>query len=456
MKTKIFKYDYLTDFFSRGHERTLRAKKNITISFITKISSLVISFLIVPLTLNYVGKVEYGIWMAISAIINWFAFFDIGLGNGLRNKLSEALALNDDHLAKIYISSVFAIIGAIAIIMFLIFFIAANFISWNAALHTDIVTNDDLFKIVTMVFFFFCVGFVFKLISSVLAALQRYAINDILGLTAQIFGLVAIYILVKNTNGSLFYLCLVYGSKSAIVMMIASLVLFSGSLKKYRPSLKYIQLKEATPLINLGFKFFANQIFYLITTQASVLLVIQLFGPEDVTVFNLAVRYITIASMSYLMVLTPFLTAFTEAYTKQEYEWIKSTIKKINFIWILVSIGTVILVIIYKWFFNFWVGDEVSVPLTLIFSLGVASIIGMWGATFTLFLNGVGKIKLQLYVLGAQAIIFIPLSYIFYKLNFGLSSIVLAQIILYISNAIIFTVQYNKIVNQTAVGIWDK
>jgi len=284
-------------FFSNGSQRTLRAKKNITISFLTKGLSILISFLIVPITLGYVGKVEYGIWMTISSIIGWFAFFDIGLGNGLRNKLAEALAKDDKETAKIYISSAFALITGMSALMFLGFFIAANFISWNAVLNTNLVSNQELFKIVVVVFFFFCIGFIMKVLSAILQAMQRYAINDILGVIAQFLGLVAIYILVKTTDGSLFNLCLVYGSNSAIVLLIASFFLFSKSLKEFSPRFQNINLRKAIPLLNLGMWFFFGQILYLVINQTSIILVVQFFGPEDVTVYNLAFSYMSIISM---------------------------------------------------------------------------------------------------------------------------------------------------------------
>ena len=222
----------VSKLFKEGHKRTVRAKKNILISFISKGLSILIGFLIVPLTLNYVGDVEYGIWLTIASIISWFSFFDIGLGNGLRNKLAEALAQDDIEKANIYISSAYALIAVIAIIMFLSFFLFANFISWNSALNTNDIANDVLYKIVVIVFFFFCLGFILSLLSSILQAMQKYYINNIINVIAQILGLVGIYLLVNNTEGSLYYLCLVYGSKTAIVFLAASVFLYTHSLKQ--------------------------------------------------------------------------------------------------------------------------------------------------------------------------------------------------------------------------------
>jgi O-antigen/teichoic acid export membrane protein len=447
---------YVKSFYSNGDTRSIRAKKNITVSFICKGLSLVISFLIVPITLGFVGKVEYGIWLTISAIIQWFIFFDIGLGNGLRNKLAEALARNNQDLARIYVSSVFALITGIAVILFFGFFIVSFFIPWNRVLNTEVVPNHELSLIVVMVFFFFCLNFILGLVSSILQAMQKYAVNEILGVIAQLFGLLAIYILVKTTTGSLFLLCLVYGSKTAIVMLIAAVVLFLGSLKNLRPSFNFVNLNKALPLLNLGIRFFVNQIFYLIVTQTSVILVVQFFGPADVTIFNLAVRYMTITSMIYMMVLTPFLSAFTEAYTKQEFSWIQNTIRKINWIWFATSLLTILMIFGYKIFFKLWVRNVVSVPLPLIITLGIFSILSMWNGTFGLFLNGIGKIHLQFYLLASQAILFIPFSYLFYKLGFGLISIVIVQIIFSLFSIYFMTLQYHKIINQKATGVWIK
>jgi O-antigen/teichoic acid export membrane protein len=449
-------FQFIKNFFFHGNERTIRAKKNIIISFICKAFSIVISFLIVPITLGYVGKVEYGIWMTISAIINWFAFFDIGLGNGLRNKLAESLALNDKTTAKIYISSVFVIVAFISIGMFILFFIAANFISWNSVLNTDIISNHELYIIVILVFLFFCIGFVLKLVSSILQAMQRYAINDILALASQLLGLLAMYILVNTTKGSLFNLCLVYSSQTTIVMLVATFFLFWGSLKEFRPSLRFVQFKNAIPLLNLGAKFFIGQILYLIVTQTSVILVAQFFGPADVTVFNLAVRYVSIISMLYIMVLTPFLSAFTEAYTKNEYEWIKTTMRRINWICLFANVITIFLVLISTFFFKLWVGDTVTIPISLIIALAIFNMLTMWSGTFSLFLNAIGRIQLQLYILGVQALLFFPLSYIFYKLNFGLISIVAVQILFAAVSVNFFSIQYNKVITQKAKGIWFK
>lgn len=446
----------ISRFLTKGHERSVRARKNIVISFISKGVSILTGFLIVPLTLGYVGKLEYGIWMTLSSIIHWFTFFDIGLGNGLRNKLAEALALNDTKTARIYISSAFALILGIAAFLFIGFAVAAQFVSWNTVFNTSEISNDYLLRTVIAVFFLFCTGFVMNVLSSILQAMQKYWVRDVISICIQFFGLAVIYILVKTTDGSLFNLCLFYAGKSPLVMLIAAVILFSGTLKYLRPKISFIHFRAAMPLLNLGFMFFINQILYLVASRSSLFIVAQFYGPEEVTVFNLAVKYMTIGTMMYMMVLVPYLSAFTEAYTKKEFGWIRSTLNKIQKIWLLASVVTISLIFLNKFFFHIWVGDKVTAPLPLIIALACSGIIHTFYNKYTLFFNGIGKIRLQFWLLLFQALFFIPLSYMFFKLKFGLVSLVAAQILLYAVTAVFSYIQYRKIITDTATGVWFK
>ena len=146
--------------FGSDNIRTQRAGKNVFVKFISTAVTLLISFIIVPMVLGFVGKVEYGIWLTISSIIAWFNYFDVGLGNGLRNKLAVALAEDDNEMANIYISSSYALIGIFKNKILYSYvpnfiFNLLNFVSWNSILNTDHIANSELLKIVLTVFFFF-------------------------------------------------------------------------------------------------------------------------------------------------------------------------------------------------------------------------------------------------------------------------------------------------------------
>ena len=102
---------FIKTYFTEGHERSIKAKKNILASFLIKGCSIGISLLLVPLTINYVNSSRYGIWLTLSSIVAWLSFFDIGLSQGLRNKFAEARAKNDDSIAQVYVSTTYALLA---------------------------------------------------------------------------------------------------------------------------------------------------------------------------------------------------------------------------------------------------------------------------------------------------------------------------------------------------------
>ena len=65
-------------------------KKNISLLFTLKGASFLVSFLMVPLLLNYLDNEQYGIWLVLSSIVGWVTFFDLGIGNVIRNELGKA------------------------------------------------------------------------------------------------------------------------------------------------------------------------------------------------------------------------------------------------------------------------------------------------------------------------------------------------------------------------------
>lgn len=443
-------------FFLRSDSRSLRAYKNVSVSFLTRGASLLITFILVPIALNYIGSAKYGIWLTISSITSWLSFFDIGLGNGLRNKLAEALALGKDELARTYISSAYALIAGIACLIFISFFVLSNHLDWSRILNTTIVAENILQEIVVLVVLFFCLGFSMKTLNAILEALQLYALKDFIGLGTQVFTLLGVIVLVNFTEGSLLYLCLVYGSQAFVGLAIASVVLFSSKLKHLKPSPKLVNLQVAMPLLTLGGWFFLNQLLYMIETQTSLIVVAQLFGPEDVTEFNLTKNYMGIGSMLFIMTLTPFLSAFTEAYTKKDYTWIRATMNRLLKILIVAIVIVLVMALFYRFIFLIWVDGKVMPVWDLIFGFAFLVIVQMVSSIFTLFLNAIGKIRLQFYTLLISALFFIPLVLIFNHVGFGLTSLVIPGILTGVLNSIIYYKQYKGIINNTAEGIWAK
>ena len=90
--------------------------------------SISIGFYMYPLLVNYLDDISLGVWFTLMSIASWFLLFDIGISNGLRNKLSELIAEKRFWLSKAYLSSTYFyfalfLIGILFCISILIYFI---------------------------------------------------------------------------------------------------------------------------------------------------------------------------------------------------------------------------------------------------------------------------------------------------------------------------------------------
>ena len=69
------------------------------------------------------------------------------------------------------------------------------------------------------------------------------------------------------------------------------------------------------------------------------------------------------------------------------------------------------LVILNDWIISIWIHREIIIPPYLAMVAGMFSFINCLNNVFTIFLNGVGKIRLQMYLNIISALTVIPLSW---------------------------------------------
>ncbi|MNZ84740.1 hypothetical protein D3C78_1035040 [compost metagenome] len=411
----------------------------------------------VPLTIHYLNKDQYGIWLTLSAIIGWFSFFDIGLGNGLRNKLVEAIANKDFNLARSYISTAYQILAITFGTIIVLFFGINYFLNWSAILNAPIALKDELSQLALITFSFFCLRFIFNLISSILFAVQYAAMNNLVTTLGNVLSFTLIYCLQFLINGSLFWVGTIFSSVPVIILFILSIILFSSRLKYLRPSFRHVNFKLISGMMGLGYKFFIIQIAGVVLFSCTEIMITQLFGPGEVTAYNIAFRYFSVLTMINGIILTPLWSAFTDAYAKNDREWIWKMVKKLNLISLIFAGLGAIMILVSDDIYKLWVGESVKIDKSISIAMGLFVIASILAAPYNTFINGVGKIRLQYYAAIFSIIGTIPLAFFFTKsLSMGTAGIIAATLSTTIPCTILYKIQFNKIMKSQATGIWNK
>ncbi|MEJ2617261.1 MAG: oligosaccharide flippase family protein [Ignavibacteriaceae bacterium] len=445
-------------FFNlENSSRSLKAKKNIFFLFIFNGFNFLFNLLLVRLTLDYLGKTEYGVWLTLSSILTWFNYLDFGLGNGLRNKLAEAFAKDDLRSAKIYVSTTYAVFSSIILLIIIVFIAIFRFINWLEIFKAPVYLENELNTLVLLSVIFFLTQFVLRLLTFIINADQKTALNGFFSFSINLLTVLLVYILLKITSPSI----LILGAGSTfipvVVFIFASFIFFSRKYKSISPSFKAVRLSNLKDLLGLGTQFFIIQISSLIIFTTDNLIITQLFGPDDVTIYNIAFKYFNYIPIIFFMILTPMWSAYTEAYVKDDFGWIKNAVNKILKVWMLLSILVIIMIFAANRIYDIWLNAQIKVPLDLTILMGLFAIISNWNNIFAYFINGVGKIRLQLYASVIVGIINIPLSIYFAKnLNMGISGVMAATCVCIGVGAVWAPIQYSKIVNKKATGIWAK
>jgi O-antigen/teichoic acid export membrane protein len=436
--------------------RTKNITQHLFISFFYKSGSILFSFLLVPLTINFLGSENYGIWLTLSSFISWFSFFDIGLGNGLRNKFAESKAKGDLSLAKAYVSTAYFTIGIVCLILIIIFFFLNFFIDWTLFYNTNPSLLKKLRLLMPIVFSFFCLQLVLKLIITIYTADQIHSIQGKFNFYSTGLTLIAIWFSTYFAKSSLLLFGTIFSVMPFFLLVLLNFYAFSHKFSQFKPSFILWKKKYLKDIFGLGIKFFIIQLSGIILFSTDNLIISQIYGPKEVVTFTIAFKYISISNMIFSMILAPYWSSITEAYTKADFIWIKKSINnlaKISFI----SLFFILLMVIFSPFvYKIWIGPNVTVPLSLTIYMALFFSLTIFYSPFTYFINATGKVKVQMYSIAVTSVINIPLSIFLAKnLNLGVSGVILATIICLIPHAIICPIQYLKIINNRAYGIWN-
>lgn len=437
------------------NSRNKMLRNNILFSGFLKIVGLLTSLVIVPITINYLNNEVYGIWMTITSILYWITTFDIGMGNGMRNYLAEALATNDTKLGKKYISTTMLLLSLIALSMAIVLLYPLITINFNSFFNTNAIAGNELRMAVVIAVGFTLMNFVLKNIGMIFVAMQKYAINDLLSISGNVIALILIYILTKVTTGNLVLVVLAYTMTSCVAFLLAAIPLF-WKHPELKPSLRFFDKSLGKKIVGKGFGFFVIQISScLVIFGAANFFITQSCGPAAVTTYNIAYKFFNLLVIAYTIILAPMWNAYTDAYVKGDMQWIKATFNKALKFWVLSICGGLGMLLICNLFYKLWIGNMVNVPLSVSASTLVYVCFFNLNNCATYLINGLNKIFVQIIISLAVTTLYI-ITVLAFGRKLGVEGIVLSMAASYAVMSVVHLYQCRKLINGKADGIWNK
>jgi O-antigen/teichoic acid export membrane protein len=410
---------------------------------------LIVSLFTMPAYMRYFEEQKIlGLWFTLLAVLTWILTFDLGIGNGLRNKLVKPLIERDTKKIKTYISSAYIISIIIAFIAFVIGYVILPLINWNALFNISIdsISSKSFLNVVLILYLGVLLQFVLKLIYSIFYALQKSAVPNILTLFSSI--IILIFVLYSDTGSmedNLILLAKMHVLFTNFPLVVATIIVFLTELKHFKPSIRFFNFYFAKDVMKLGGVFFLLQITSLLLTSTNEVLITWLSGTEDVVDFQIYNKLFLLVGSIFTLALTPIWSAVTKAFEQNNFKWLRKLYKLLKLVSVLFILGEFLLIFILQFIVDFWLGEN-TIKINIFYAFMFATFGGLyiWHSTITSIVNGIGKLKIQLIWLSLGAVVNVPVAYILFKFTGSWISIVVANIISLLPYCIIQPFYINK------------
>lgn len=303
---------------------------------------------------------------------------------------------------------------------------------------------------------FFGLNMILQVFAALVTADQRPALASLINVLGQAFAFLTILILTHTIrHGNLIQLALAFSGVPVLVLGLISLFMFYGRYSQFRPSIRFVRFSYVKNILGIGGQFFIITTAMLLIFQLMNVIISRELGPDVVTQYNVSYKYFNMLYMIALIIITPFWSAFTDAYTRSNFDWMASMLRNMERLWLLSIPCVIVMILCATPFIAAWLDHVVNVPLSFNISLAIYVELMILANIYMYMINGTGKVRLQLIIYVTFAIIAYPVM-TFCCRRWSIPGLLLLPTLVYLFQAVAGRLQIKKIINRSASGIWNK
>jgi O-antigen/teichoic acid export membrane protein len=416
----------------RGADRNRRAMLTGSVSTLARVVQIATSLITVPLTLKYLGNERFGLWMTISSVLAMAAFADFGVGNGVLNTVAKAFGKDDMGGVRKAVSSGFAVLNTIALLLLLSFFSIYRFVNWASFFRVySPQARAEAGPALAVFAICFALNISMDVVQRVQLGLQqgyRYglwlmcgSVAGFIGVLSGIWFRVSLPVLVMAIAGA------------PIFATAMNAIHFFGSVRPdLRPSLSLVSRDTISQIAKLGGLFFVLQVVVAVSYSADNFIIARTLGAANVPEYAIPQRMFGIIAMMSSMLVAPLWPAYSEAISRGHMKWVRHTLKT-SLLLVLgaTSAASLTLLLLSHRLIHWWVGSRIHPPFFLLVGLAIWTVIGCCGDALASFLNGAAVIRFQVIVASLFGIACVTAK-IFLIHRYGVTGVPWAAIITYL------------------------
>lgn len=416
----------------RALERQRRIALTALTSTILRVLTMAVPLIALKITYSYLNVEVYGLWSAITTFFALFAFSDLGLGNGLQTKLSQANGSDDINLCRKIISNTYAILILVAIVLLIVFLAIFWLVDWAKVMNAQ---SEETIALASTIVFIIVIP---KLMAIPIAIIQRTQLalqegyrSDIWSIIGYIFNLIFIVVIAKMDYGKITLLT-VTSVLPVLVSAVNMFVYFRYQRKELRFSIRLFDSKMAKSLLSLGVFFSFLSILTTIGLSMDTFIVAKTCTLADAGSYSILYRVSAIFSAVVGILSAPLWGANGEAIARGDIEWVKKNTRRMSIIMGSISVFIALIGIASaKYIFRIWMGADFEFSFASLIWLAVMQITLSFISPYFMLLNASGVVRKQIILFG----IYTPISFVlkyYLSAHFGIFMIPMIGSLLYL------------------------
>lgn len=405
----VFHKPYPTDNAEgRALERQRRIALTALTSLIGKVLSMALPLITVKVTYTYLGVEVYGLWSAIGTFFALFAFSDLGLGNGLQTKLSQANGTDNVELCRKIISNTYSILWFVAVLLLLVFLSIYKFVDWAKLMNAQ---SDETVSLAALVVLIIVLP---KILSIPIAIIQRtqYALQEgyrsnTWSISASLINLVLVVLIAKLDLGKI-TLLVVSSCISLLVPALNMLVYFRIQRPELNFSFKLFDKSLAKELLSLGIFFCFLSILTTVGLSMDTFIVARTCSLEDAAPYAIIYRMAGIVAGVVGVLSAPLWGANGEAIARGDVDWVRrNTIRMSMIMGGITLFSSILLLVFAKLIFRLWMGPDFVFSYPSLFWMCIMQVLFSFISPWFMVLNAYGIVKKQILLF----LIYTPLAF---------------------------------------------
>ncbi len=343
--------------------------------------AIAVSAITLPLTIRYLGREEYGVWITISTSVVMIAVLDLGISSTLTNFIAASHVKDDRTAARAYFASAFWITVAVSIFLGVTLTAVWHLIPWGVILGVQGALASQASRCVAIAIGFFLLNLPLSLANRVLSGYQETQVANYFAMINSVLGLAAIVAAI-HARLTLSGMMLTYSCAMLTGTLILNAWLTLRNRPWLRPKITAFSRDKASHLLSQGVMFFLLQVVGLVVFNSDNLVITHYLGAAEVTPYSVCYRLMSYATMLQSLMTPSLWPAFSDAYYRRDLQWLRTTYRRVMHM-TLIGVGgaAAILVGTGRWIIGVW-ATRSAVP-----ALSLLILMAAWSVTLSVTVN---------------------------------------------------------------------